>query len=237
VIIGGVLYGYVAGMTYWFPKAFGFKLHEGLGKIAFWCWFIGFWVAWGPGYVLGFQGMTRRLQHYDNPEWQPMLILAFVGALIIAAGIGAMVLQIVYSVWKRDELKDVTGDPWGGRTLEWSTASPPPFYNFAHTPVVHSLDALAFMKEHGMHLQRNERYAEIHMPRNTNVGLIMGLLSIALGFGLIWHIWWMAIVGFLGMIVAFVVRSFDEDVDYYVPISEVERIENARYLAMANQQG
>ncbi len=235
VIIGGVLFGYVAGMVYWFPKSFGFKLHEGLGKLSFWCWLIGFWVAFTPLYILGFMGMTRRMQHYDNAEWQPLLIVAFLGALIIAAGIGAMILQIAYSVWKRDELKDVTGDPWGGRTLEWSTASPPPFYNFAHTPVVHSLDALSFMKDHGMHLQRNERYAEIHMPRNTGVGLLMGLLSIALGFGLIWHIWWMAIVGFVGMIGAFIVRSFDEDVDYYVPIPEVERIENARYLAMANQ--
>ena len=142
VIIGGVLFGYFAGMTYWFPKAFGFKLHEGLGKVAFWCWLVGFYVAFMPLYVLGFMGMTRRLQHYDNAAWQPLLIVAAVGALIIAAGIGAMVLQIAYSVWKRDELRDITGDPWGGRTLEWSTASPPPFYNFAHTPVVHTLDAL-----------------------------------------------------------------------------------------------
>jgi cytochrome o ubiquinol oxidase subunit I len=235
VIIGGVVYGCLAGLTYWFPKAFGFRLHEGLGKVSFWCWLVGYWVAFMPIYILGFMGMTRRMQHYSTPDWQPLLIVAFFGALIIAAGIGATVLQLVYSVWKRDELKDVTGDPWGGRTLEWSTASPPPFYNFAHTPVVHSLDALSFMKEHGMHLQRNERYTEIHMPRNTGVGLVMGLLSIALGFGLIWHIWWMAVAGFVGMIAAFIVRSFDEDVDYYVPIAEVERIENARYLAMANQ--
>jgi cytochrome o ubiquinol oxidase subunit 1 len=180
-------------------------------------------------------GMTRRLQHYDTTEWQPMLITAFVGAVIIAAGIGATVLQLVYSVWKREELKDVTGDPWGGRTLEWATASPPPFYNFAHTPVVHSLDALTFMKEHGMHQQRNERYSEIHMPRNTNVGLAMGLLSIVMGFGFIWHMWWLGVLGFVGMIVAFILRSFDEDVDYYVPVAEVERIENERHLRLANQ--
>jgi cytochrome o ubiquinol oxidase subunit I len=235
VIIGGVVYGCLAGLTYWFPKAFGFRLHEGLGKVSFWCWLIGYWVAFLPIYILGFMGMTRRMQHYSTAEWQPLLVVAFFGALIIAAGIGATILQLVYSVWKRDELKDVTGDPWGGRTLEWSTASPPPFYNFAHTPVVHSLDALAFMKEHGMHLQRNERYTEIHMPRNTGAGLAIGLLSIALGFGLIWHIWWMAAAAFVGMIAAFIRRSLDEDVDYYVPIAEVERIENARYLAMANQ--
>jgi cytochrome o ubiquinol oxidase subunit 1 len=233
VIIGGVLFGCMAGLTYWFPKAFGFRLHEGLGKLSFWCWLIGFWVAFTPIYVLGFMGMTRRMQHYDNVEWQPYLIVAWVGALIIAAGIGATVLQLIYSVWKRDELKDTTGDPWGGRTLEWATASPPPFYNFAHTPVVHALDALHHMKEHGTVNQRHMRYTDIHMPRNTAVGLVMGLLSGVMGFGFIWHIWWMGILGFAAMIVAFIVRSFDEDTDYYVQASEVERIENERHVAMA----
>jgi cytochrome o ubiquinol oxidase subunit 1 len=234
VIIGGVLFGYVAGMSYWFPKSFGFRLHEGLGKVAFWCWLVGFYVAFMPLYVLGFMGMTRRMQHYDNAAWQAWLIVAAVGAVIIAAGIGAMVLQIAYSVWKRDELRDTTGDPWGGRTLEWMTDSPPPFYNFAHAPVVHTLDALSFMKERG-EVHNRERYAEIHMPRNTAVGLVMGLLSIALGFGLIWHIWWLGVAGFVGMIVAFIARSFDEDVDYYVPVAEVERIENNRHLRLATQ--
>src|SRR6195952_1595100 len=234
VIIGGVLFGYLAGMSYWFPKAFGFRLHEGLGKVAFWCWLVGFYVAFMPLYVLGFMGMTRRMQHYNNDAWQAWLIVAAIGGLIIAAGIGAMVLQLAYSVWKRDELRDTTGDPWGGRTLEWLTDSPPPFYNFAHTPVVHTLDALAFMKERG-NVHSRERYAEIHMPRNTGGGLVMGLLSLALGFGLIWQIWWLAVASFVGMIVAFIVRSFDEDVDYYVPIPEVERIENERHLRLANQ--
>jgi cytochrome o ubiquinol oxidase subunit 1 len=235
VIIGGVLFGYVAGMTYWFPKAFGFKLHEGLGKLSFWCWLIGFWVAFTPIYILGFMGMTRRMQHYDNVAWQPYLIVAAIGAAIIACGIGAFVLQLIVSVWKRKELRDVTGDPWGGRTLEWFTASPPPFYNFAHTPVVHTLDALAEMKLHGNPYQRPAHYEDIHMPRNTGAGLVMGLLSAALGFGLIWHIWWLALVTFVGMIATFIVRSMDQDVDYYVPAAEVERIENERHLALANQ--
>jgi cytochrome o ubiquinol oxidase subunit I len=228
-----VLFGCMAGLTYWFPKAFGFRLHEGLGKLSFWCWLIGFWVAFTPIYVLGFMGMTRRMQHYDNVEWQPYLVVAWVGALIIAAGIGFTVLQLVYSVWKRDELKDTSGDPWGGRTLEWLTSSPPPFYNFAHTPVVHALDAFHHMKEHGTVNQRHMRYTDIHMPRNTAVGLVMGLLSGVMGFGFIWHIWWMGILGFAAMIVAFIVRSFDEDTDYYVQASEVERIENERHVAMA----
>ncbi len=235
VIIGGVLFGYLAGLTYWFPKAFGFRLHEGLGKVAFWCWLVGFYVAFMPLYVLGFMGMTRRMQHYNNEDWQAWLIVAAVGGLIIAAGIGAIVLQLVYSVWKRDTLRDTTGDPWGGRTLEWATASPPPFYNFAHVPVVHTLDAFAFTKEQDRAAQRPGRYADIHMPRNTGVGLVMGLLSIAMGFGFIWHIWWLGIAGFIGMIVAFIVRSMDEDVDHYVPAAEVERIENDRLLRMASQ--
>jgi cytochrome o ubiquinol oxidase subunit 1 len=234
VIIGGVLFGYLAGMSYWFPKSFGFRLHEGLGKAAFWCWLVGFYVAFMPLYVLGFMGMTRRMQHYDNAAWQAWLVLAAVGGLIIAAGIVFNVLQIVYSIWKRDTLRDVTGDPWGGRTLEWLTSSPPPFYNFAHTPVVHTLDALAEMKLHGNVYARTQPYAEIHMPRNTAAGLVMGMLSIVMGFGLIWHIWWMAIAGFVGMIVGFIVRASDDDVDYYVPVAEVERIENQHHLAMAN---
>jgi len=218
VIIGGVVFGYIAG----------------LGKVAFWCWLVGFYVAFMPLYVLGFMGMTRRMQHYQNEAWQAWLIAAAVGGVIIAAGIGAMVLQILYSIWKRDELRDVTGDPWNGRTLEWLTSSPPPFYNFAHTPVVHTLDALTFMKERG-EVHTKQPYTDIHMPRNTSIGLIMGLLSIVMGFGLIWHIWWMAFAGFAGMIVSFIVRSFDDDVDYYVPAAEVERIENQRHLAMAQQ--
>ena len=124
VIIGGVLFGAFAGYEYWFPKAFGFKLHEGLGKAAFWFWMAGFYVAFMPLYVLGLMGMTRRMQHYDVPEWQPWLQLAAVGAVLITIGVALQVIQLVWSIRQREALSDLTGDPWNGRSLEWSMPSP-----------------------------------------------------------------------------------------------------------------
>ncbi|WP_459615885.1 cytochrome o ubiquinol oxidase subunit I [Bordetella sp. 2513F-2] len=229
VIIGGVVFGCIAAMTYWFPKAFGFKLNERLGKCSFWCWLVGFYLAFMPLYILGFKGMTRRLNHYDNPEWEPYLIVAFVGAVIIAAGIGFLLLQVFVSIRQRKDNLDLTGDPWGGRTLEWSTSSPPPFYNFAHVPHVEHLDQFWEDKEAGRAHPKPGRYEDIHMPRNTGAGVYIGAFGLVMCFGLIWHIWWLGIAGFVGMIAAFVVRAYDRDVDYYVPAKEVERIETAHY--------
>ncbi|HEY0296455.1 MAG TPA: cytochrome o ubiquinol oxidase subunit I [Bordetella sp.] len=229
VIIGGVVFGCIAALTYWFPKAFGFKLNETLGKCSFVCWFVGFYLAFVPLYILGLKGMTRRLNHYNNPEWQPYLIVALIGAFVIALGIGFLILQILVSIKDRKKNMDVTGDPWGGRTLEWSTSSPAPFYNFAHLPDVDHLDQFWEDKELGRAYKQPTHYEDIHMPRNTGVGVYMGIFATAMGFGLIWHIWWLAIVGFLGMIVSFIARTYDRDTDYYVPAAEVEAIETARY--------
>jgi cytochrome o ubiquinol oxidase subunit 1 len=222
-IIGGVVFGYLAGFTYWFPKAFGFKLNETLGKCAFWCWLIGFWTAFMPLYVLGFMGATRRMNHYDTPGWQPYMIVALIGALIILVGVLCQVAQVVVSVVKRNspEYKDVTGDPWNGRTLEWATSSPPPVYNFAVLPVVHELDAFAHMKERGRTRHAREDYSDIHMPRNTSAGLVVALFSLAMGFALVWHIWWLAIAGLLGVIVTLIIRSYDNDSDYTLPAATV----------------
>ncbi|AEE68136.1 ubiquinol oxidase subunit I [Bordetella pertussis] len=228
-IIGGVVFGCIAGMVYWFPKAFGFKLNERLGKYSFWCWFVGFFLTFTPMYLLGFKGMTRRLNTYDNPEWQPYLLVALVGATLIMLGIFFLLQQVFVSIRDRKENMDVTGDPWGGRTLEWSTSSPPPFYNFAHVPHIDSLDQFWEDKENGRAYQRPAKYEDVHMPRNTAAGIYIGAFGLAMSFGLIWHMWWLAIVGFLGMIVSFVVRSYDRDVDYYVPAKEVEEIENAYF--------
>ncbi|CFP58132.1 ubiquinol oxidase subunit I [Bordetella pertussis] len=214
---------------YWFPKAFGFKLNERLGKYSFWCWFVGFFLTFTPMYLLGFKGMTRRLNTYDNPEWQPYLLVALVGATLIMLGIFFLLQQVFVSIRDRKENMDVTGDPWGGRTLEWSTSSPPPFYNFAHVPHIDSLDQFWEDKENGRAYQRPAKYEDVHMPRNTAAGIYIGAFGLAMSFGLIWHMWWLAIVGFLGMIVSFVVRSYDRDVDYYVPAKEVEEIENAYF--------
>jgi cytochrome o ubiquinol oxidase subunit I len=230
VIIGGVLFGYLAALTYWFPKAFGFKLNERLGKASFWCWLIGFWMAFLPLYIVGLKGMTRRMNHYDNPEWHPWLVVAWFGAVIIAVGIFLIVLQIVVSIRDREKNRDLTGDPWGARSLEWSTSSPPPFYNFAHVPHVDHLEQFWEDKEAGRAYKQPTHYEDIHMPRNTADGVFIGgIFGTILGFALIWHIWWLAIVGFLGMVGTFIRRSYNRNTDYYVPAKEVEAIENARY--------
>ncbi|TLU73789.1 cytochrome o ubiquinol oxidase subunit I [Lichenicoccus roseus] len=233
VIIGGVLFGYVAGFNYWFPKAFGFKLNETIGKWSFWFWLSGFYVAFMPLYVLGFMGMTRRMNHYDNPAWTPWLEVAAVGACMILVGIVLQVTQIVVSIRQREALRDWTGDPWGGRTLEWSTSSPPPFYNFAVTPHVHALDEFCDAKERGRIAKHTGAYEDIHMPRNTPAGLFIAVFAAIMGFALIWHIWWMAAFGFLAMVTTFIVRSCNDDIDYYVPASEVARIEGEHERAVA----
>ncbi len=233
VIVGGVVFGVFAGMTYWFPKIFGFKLDERLGKASFWCWLVGFYLAFMPLYILGFMGMTRRLNHYDNPAWHPLLLVAAAGAGVIALGVLLQIAQVFVSFRKRHENRDLTGDPWDGRTLEWSVASPPPFYNFAELPVVKERDAYWEMKRSGEAHARPSEYHRIHMPKNTGAGLVIGAFSLLLGFALVWHIWWMAVVGLLGVVATIIARSFDYDTDYYVPAEEVKRIEDEHSQAMA----
>ncbi|AVG14621.1 cytochrome o ubiquinol oxidase subunit I [Chromobacterium vaccinii] len=228
-IIGGAVFGYLAGVSFWFPKVFGFKLNDKLGKASFWFWQIGFMFAFMPLYVLGFLGMTRRLNHTDNPAWEPWLYIALFGALLIAAGIACQLLQIVVSIRDRKKLVDETGDPWNGHTLEWSTSSPAPFYNFAKLPQVHDIDAFTDMKEKGIAYAVPKSYEPIHMPRNTAMGIYIGAFSTVLGFALIWHIWWLAVVGLVGIVGCMLARAYDNDLDYYVPVDEVEAIERARF--------
>ncbi len=160
VIIPGVLFGAFAGYNYWFPKAFGFKLDELWGRRSFWCWFIGFHLAFMPLYVVGLMGMTRRMQHYDVLSWQPWLLAAGVGAVVILAGIVCQIMQFVVSIRAREQLRDVTGDPWNGRTLEWSTASPPPAWNYAVLPRVGGIDAFWASKQ-----RMHARQAQPAIPR------------------------------------------------------------------------
>ncbi|KVD10805.1 cytochrome ubiquinol oxidase subunit I [Burkholderia ubonensis] len=233
VIIGGVLFGYLAGFNYWFPKAFGFKLNEKLGKAVFWFWQVGFYIAFVPLYVLGFMGMTRRLNHYDNPAWHPWLLVAAFGAVLIAIGIACQLLQLVVSIRNRNlpQSRDTTGDPWGGRTLEWATTSPPPAYNFATIPQVRTLDAFADMKARGEGQGKRAAYRDIHMPSNTSAGLFVGVFSLALGFALVWHIWWLAIAGLAGIVATLVIYSSRNNDGYYIPASTVRRIEEPRHAA------
>ncbi|MGC3029900.1 cytochrome o ubiquinol oxidase subunit I [Burkholderia sp. DN3021] len=228
VIIGGVLFGYLAGFNYWFPKAFGFKLNEKLGKAAFWFWQVGFYVAFVPLYVLGFMGMTRRLNHYDNPAWHPWLLVAAFGAVLIAIGIACQLLQLVVSIRNRNlpEYRDTTGDPWGGRTLEWATSSPPADYNFAVIPQVRTLDAYADLKVRGEGRPNPASIRDIHMPSNTCAGLVVAIFSLVLGFALVWHIWWLAIAGLVGIVATLVIYSSRDNDGYYIPASTVRKIED-----------
>lgn len=232
VIIGGVLFGCLAAIAFWFPKVFGFTLNEFWGKVSFWCWLVGFYLAFMPLYILGLDGMTRRMNHYDDPTWQPWLVVALIGALVIACGIAAIGIQLVVSIRNRNANLDTTGDPWDGRSLEWSTASPAPFYNFAHVPVITSLEPHWDAKKAGTAYVEPKDYEDIHMPRNTGAGFIIAAISLALCFAMVWHIWALAIVSLLGIIVTFIARTYDRDVDYYVPAAEVEAIERARYARL-----
>ncbi|CAJ0822860.1 MULTISPECIES: cytochrome o ubiquinol oxidase subunit I [Ralstonia] len=234
VIIGGVVFGCLAGISFWFPKVFGFTLNERWGKISFWCWLVGFFLAFMPLYVLGFKGMTRRMNHYANVDWHPYLVVALVGAAVIGMGILAMLVQLVVSIRDRNQNRDLTGDPWDARSLEWSTASPAPFYNFAHVPTITSLEQHWDDKESGKAWKQPDRYEDIHMPRNTASGFIVSCFGLLLSFAVVWHMWAIAIAGLVGAIATFILRSYDRDTDYYVPAAEVERIERARYVQLQN---
>ena len=234
VLIGGVLFGAFAGYTYWFPKAFGFRLHEGLGKCAFWFWLIGFYVAFMPLYVLGLDGMTRRMQHYDVPGWQPWLIVAAGGAGLIAVGIGFQIAQLVVSIRQRETLRDLTGDPWDGRTLEWITASPPPSFNFAVMPNVSGEEAYWGLKQKAIEQRRLTDlpdYKSIEMPRNSATGFVTAFFAVTAGFALIWHIWWMAILGLGGAFATFVAFAWRDHSEYQIPATTLAQIDHRRRQA------
>jgi len=228
VIIGGVLFGFFCGFTYWFPKIYGFKLNEKWGEYAVFCWFFGFLFAFIPLYVLGLMGATRRLDHYDaSTGWFPLFAIAAFGFLVICAGIGFQVLQLYISFKERAQNRDTTGDPWNGRTLEWSTASPPPLYNFAVIPEVHDRDGFWAMKHSKTHKEK-PKYEDIHMPKNTGQGFNIGVLSFFFGFAVIWYIWWLALLSIIGIFACLFYRLFDRHTETYVSVEEVERIEAQR---------
>jgi cytochrome o ubiquinol oxidase subunit 1 len=227
VIIGGVVFGMFAGINYWFPKAFGFKLDNFWGKVSFWLWSIGFWVAFTPPYILGFMGVTRRMSHFEDPSIHYLFQISLLGTVMIAGGIGAMLLQFYVSIRDRKKLRDVSGDPWNGRTLEWSTSSPPPDYNFAFTPVVYENDTWADMKKND-YMRPVKDFVSIHMPKNTWAGFGISVLAAGMAFGIIWHMWLLVGAAFIAMIGATIFHTFNYKRDYYIPADEVTRTENAR---------
>ncbi|MCJ8055968.1 cytochrome o ubiquinol oxidase subunit I [Shinella curvata] len=234
VIIGGVLFGLMAGVVYWWPKAFGYKLDAFWGKMSFWFWQIGFFVAFMPLYVLGLMGVTRRVSQFEDPSLQIWFIIAAFGAGLIAIGIASFVIQLVVSFLKRDQLRCDSGDPWNGRTLEWSTSSPPPDYNFAFTPVVHDHDGWYDMKNRGYE-RPTEGFRAIHMPKNTGTGIILSGISIVLAFALIWYIWWLAAVSFIAIIAVSIAHTFNYDRDFFIPAETVTATEDARTTLLAER--
>lgn len=226
MILTGVLFGSFAGLTYWFPKFFGFKLNETIGMYAAACWIVGFLLAFVPLYVLGFMGATRRLDHFDAiPGWQPMLVVAAVGAAVISIGVTLQVYQVIYSIKHRKKNLDKTGDPWNGRTLEWSTPSPPPFYNFAVIPEVETLDAFWVMKQEKKWPPKKSEYHDIHMPKNTPMGLYIGGLSFVLGFAATWQMTWLVAVSFIASIICLLIYLSEEETEYNIPAAEVKKLE------------
>jgi cytochrome o ubiquinol oxidase subunit 1 len=237
VIIGGVVFGVMAGYTYWFPKAFGFTLDERWGRRTFWCWLVGFYLAFMPLYALGLMGMTRRMQHYDNLDWQPWLVVAAIGAVVILAGIVCQVVQLVVSIRAR-AAHPASADPWNGRTLEWSTASPPPAWNFALLPQVGAIDSYWRGKQ-GARATLDQptqarAYEPIEMPKNSAIGVVNAFFAVVTGFALIWHIWWMAAFGVFGAFVAFLVFAFRNEDEIEIPaerIAQFERRHQAEVVA------
>jgi len=235
VIIGGTVFGLMAGYNYWFPKAFGFKLDERWGRASFWCWLIGFYLAFMPLYALGLMGMTRRMQHYDVASWQPLLVVAAVGVVVILAGIVSQVIQLVVSIRDREQLK-VTADPWNGRTLEWATASPPPPWNFAVLPQVTDLDALWNKKQRERtqaQSPKERKFEPIEMPKNSATGFITAFFAVVTGFALIWHIWWMAGVGAIGVFLTMLAFAFRDEEEIEIPAEQIARFEQANPAEIA----
>jgi cytochrome o ubiquinol oxidase subunit 1 len=234
VIIGGVVFGIFAAINFWFPKAFGFKLDQFWGKVSFWGWVLGFYFAFMPLYVLGLMGVTRRLRTFDDPSLQIWFVIAAFGAVLIAIGIGAFLVQIAVSIWNRKKLRDTTGDPWNGRTLEWATSSPPPDYNFAFTPVIHDNDSWWDMKRRG-YTRPLEGFRPIHMPKNTGTGVILSILATAMGFALIWYMWWLAALSFVAIVGVAIFHTFNYNRDFHIPLEDVIRTEGERTKLLAVQ--
>ena len=224
MIVGGVLFGAFAAFSYWFPKFTGFTLNETLGKFAFWFWIVGFFVAFLPLYILGFMGAVRRLDHYDpSLGWQGLFIVAGIGVAIICVGVFFQLFQIAYSIWKRKE-NMVSNDPWDARTLEWATTSPPPEYNFAVIPTVTTRDAYWEMKQSNTK-QAIPEYKDIWLPKNSGAGIIIGLFAMTFGASVVWHMWWLAAISFVAVVITIIIKLTDDEPDYKLSAAKVAKHE------------
>ncbi len=225
VIIGGVLFGYIAGLTYWFPKIFGFRLHEKLGKWSAYFWLVGFLLAFMPLYALGLMGAVRRLDHYSDPSWIPFFVVSGIGVVVIGIGALLFVAQIAYSIWKRKTLRDTTGDPWNGRTLEWSVPSPAPHYNFAISPTVSRIDDWWYQKQEGVKTPKPKDYVDVILPKNSPFGFAIGMAAMVVGGALIWHIWWLAVLAFIMIVLFVIARTMDDFTEHTISAAELQKLD------------
>jgi len=220
-----IVFAAFAAVIYWFPKVFGFKLDEAAGKRFFWFFSLGTCTVFIAMFALGFEGETRRLDYLYDPDWMPMLVIEEFGIAFYCIACFYFFKMLFVSIRDREHNR-CGADPWGtARTLEWMTHSPVPFYNFAVTPHVNALDELAWRRAHGYADVVPGRYEPIHMPKNTMVPIIIGVMSFAFGFGMVWRIWWMAGLGLLGIIAMVILRSFTPDAGYTLSADDMRRLE------------
>jgi cytochrome o ubiquinol oxidase subunit 1 len=227
MVIPGVLFGMIAGYQFWFPKAFGFRLSERWGKLSFCCWSLGFYLTFMPLYALGLQGAMRRTVEWFRPDYLPWLKASFVGAMLLFAGFLLLAVQLVVSVRQRDQCRVPAGDPWDGRSLEWSNSAPPPEYNFAVIPEVSTRDPFTWMKKNQQAYSSPDAYEDIEVPKNSVVAPVIGIAAILFGFALVWHIWWLVIVSFVSMWTAVIARCFVTETERVIPASEVRATHEA----------
>ena len=233
VAVPGALFGLLAGYHFWFPKVFGFRLDERWGEVSALCWIFGFMGAFFPLYALGIMGLPRRSVAFSEPAYVPLEAVAFLGALLLTVALLALVVQLWISIKRRDANRVFAGDPWDGRSLEWSMSAPPPEYNFAVIPRVHDRDAFTAAKEAGTAYGQPDEFFDIALPKNSAMGPVVAVIGFVLAFGLVWHIWWLVIASFIAAVASMIVHGFARDTTRIVPAEQVRQEHHKWLVAVA----
>lgn len=221
VIVGGLILGLFSGLYYWWPKMFGRMLNEGMGKLHFWLFFIGFHLTFFPQHFLGLMGMPRRVFTYQpGYDLEVGNLVSTVGAFLM--GIGTLVFLINIIATARKPVS-APADPWDGRTLEWAIPSPAPEYNFKQTPLVRGLDALWKEKMAGnKEMTPAEPVGSIHMPSASILPLVMSIGLFISGFGFMYKNYYVAAAGIVVTFIAMFLRSVYDDHGWHIEPEELE---------------